>query len=101
MLHTDLTTEHPVFELGRVMITPGATEYLQLHGGVESLGDKLLARHLACDFGAVTPSEAEGYRRAAIEGGLVLSAYTVAGKKVFIATEADRSYTTIMLGEEY
>lgn len=85
------------FELGQVLITPGAHDDLDLKDVASSL-----VRHAGGDFGDMS-EEDKAYNEEALEiGGRIMSAYRDRnGVKFWIITEYDRSATTILLPEEY
>lgn len=85
------------FELGQVLITPGARDDLELKDVISSL-----VRHAGGDFGDVC-EEDKAYNEEAVESGdRILSAYHDRnGVKFWIITEWDRSATTILLPSEY
>ncbi len=62
----------------------------------------LLSRHVCGDWG-----EVDAHDRAVNENALktgaarLLRAYTVAGERIWVITEASRTETTILLPEEY
>ena len=87
------------FELGRVVATPGALRALER---AEQLPTEFLDRHANGDWGDV-PDEDKQENEFSIEHGLrIISAYTTRlGEKIWVITEADRSYTTILLPSEY
>jgi len=86
-----------LFELGRIVATPGALEVLSPE---EPLA--LLQRHQSGDWGEVPPADARENRLSVKRGFRVLSSYTVAsGERVWVLTEADRSSTTILTPSEY
>ncbi len=88
-----------LFDSGIVVATPAA---LEACGAAEVSPSGLVCRHLAGDWGDVTPQEAEENELAVREGYRVLSSYPLAGDgRVWIITEADRSATTILLPSEY
>ena len=62
---------------------------------------RLLTRHLHCDWGDICDEDWNRNDHAVKSGGRLLSAYIVAGEKVFIITEWDRSVTTILFADEY
>lgn len=89
----------PLFELGRVVSTPGALEALQ-ENQVAPLD--LLARHANGDWGDLDPEDVRSNEAALNQGGRLFSAYNLPGKeRVWIITEWDRSSTTFLLPEEY
>ena len=61
----------------------------------------LLTRHLHCDWGDICDEDWKLNDHAVKNGERLLSAYLVAGEKVFIITEWDRSVTTILFADEY
>jgi hypothetical protein len=87
------------FALGRVVATPGALRALER---AEQLPAEFLDRHVNGDWGEV-PEEDKQENEFSIEHGFrILSAYTTsAGEKIWAITEADRSYTTLLLPSEY
>ena len=87
-----------LFALGRVVATPGA---LALLDRARSSGLEYLLRHVTGDFGVVNDEEAAANRHAIRTGLRILSAYDVAGGRLRIITEADRSATTFLLPDEY
>ncbi len=76
----------------------GASSSGDWHGSAAAL----LSRHVCGDWG-----EVDAHDRAVNENALktgaarLLSAYTVAGKRIWVITEASRTETTILLQEEY
>jgi len=93
-----------LFELGRVVVTPGALE------AIAEAGDDLatfLDRHGAGDSGDLDPEDKA-------ENDLIIGLYSLPrllrlfsayklsdGRKIWVITEADRSATTLLLPEEY
>jgi hypothetical protein len=86
------------FPIGRVVATPGALELL-----VEAEADLriLLARHRSGDWGELNEQDRRENELSLEHGWRVLSSYPIGEGRVWIITEADRSYTTILLPEEY
>lgn len=85
------------FQTGQLMATPNALSAISQEELVESL-----ARHLKGDWGDVCPEDASANNCALITGDRLLSVYhTDAGARFWILTEADRSFTTVLLPEEY
>lgn len=92
----------PLFGLGAVAATPGAAEVLGREGGSWRLNAApLLARHQEGDWGDVPPEDARENSRSAEHGWRVVSSYEVAGERLWIITEADRSSTCLLLPNEY
>nr|WP_054506182.1 hypothetical protein [Achromobacter xylosoxidans] len=85
-------------QLGHVVATPGALNLLQR----ASLNPfQMLSRHRSGDWGDVSTEDALANEAAAIHGNRVISSYEVAGERLWVITEADRSATTFLLPEEY
>ena len=88
-----------LFPLGRLVATPGALALIR-HAG-EDLLPALLERHRSGDWGEVPAEDARENEFSVRHGFRVLSSYRVAGERLWVLTEADRSVTTILLPEEY
>jgi len=88
-----------LFALGQVVATPGALSALEK---AEQTPLKFLNRHVNGDWGDV-PKEDRRENEFSLKNGFrILSAYTTSdGERLWIITEADRSYTTILLPSEY
>ncbi len=88
----------PLFELGQMVATPGATMVLnQLNISAFSL----LSRHICGDWGDMTSDDKQYNDEALTDGSRIFSAYQFDTVKFWVITEADRSATTILLPEEY
>jgi len=89
--------KEPLFELGRVVSTPGALEALTR----EDIG-KALARHHRGDWGDVDRHDWRENEASLREGFRLLSVYRgTNGTKFWVITEADRSSTCVLLPSEY
>lgn len=87
----------PTLILGNVYTTPGVLEKVSQADIIKGLG-----RHENCDWGEVCKEDWELNDEALELGYRILSVYTSSnGVKFWIITEADRSYTTVLLPEEY
>jgi hypothetical protein len=100
-----MVAHNPKFQLGRIVMTQGAIEALKDSGQRPEI---FLKRHLCGDWGDVCLSDAELNNEAiASEGEIdkqmrVMSVYkTSRNQALWIITEYDRSYTTILLPSEY
>ena len=88
-----------LFELGKVVATPGALEALERSS--QSPGEFLM-KHARGEWGDLDAHDAEANRTALLQGGRILSSYkTRIGDKFWVITEADRSSTCLLLPEEY
>ena len=85
------------FSLGQTVITANALEALQSDDVAAAL-----RRHARGDWGEVCAEDAAENELSLKEGFRLLSAYTDRkGVKFWIITEADRSYSTVLLPEDY
>ena len=85
------------FELGQVLVTPGAYEALNLKDAADCL-----VRHASGDFGDMSEEDKALNEEAVENEGRIMSAYRDSnGVKFWIITEWDRSATTILLPDEY
>ena len=104
----------PLFPLGKTSITPGLMAEMEERFDVPALGvEELLLRHATGDWGDLEEGDVKANAEAVRSGERILSAYHLRltgdersggvkqGPKVYIITEWDRSYTTLMLAEEY
>ena len=88
-----------LFGLGQIVATPGALLALEKAG--QSLRE-FLARHHSGDWGDLEEEDCQENARSREHGFRLLSAYkTVAGERLWVITEADRSVTTLLLPSEY
>jgi hypothetical protein len=88
-----------LFPLGRLIATPGAIALLRSAG--EDLLPALLERHQSGDWGDVPEEDARENSFSVRHGFRIVSSYRVAGERLWIITEADRSATTLLLPSEY
>lgn len=86
------------FELGRLLITPGAISEIER---LEIDGIELLGRHQNGDWSEMHEEDKNANEQALNSGSRVFSSYTIKGVSFWVITEADRSATTILLPSEY
>lgn len=89
-----------LFELGRVVLTPGAMELFESNpDGIRFYLDK----HQSGDWGNLDKEDAKENDLSVREGFRILSSYHhyYSGKVFWVITEADRSATTLLLPDEY
>jgi hypothetical protein len=85
------------FPLGRMVVTANANNVLS----AEEIS-AALSRHKSGDWGEVNETDWKANDSALKLGERVLSAYTGSnGDKFWIITEADRSYTTVLMPDDY
>ena len=94
-----LTPPPELFELGRVVGTPGAVVKLIEH---EVDATELVTRHAFGFWGDLDPEDRAANEAAVESGGRIVSCFTLPdASRVWVITEADRSVTTLLLPEEY
>jgi hypothetical protein len=103
-----ITVTTPKFQLGRLLITPGAQDALAATG--ESVWT-YFARHAQGDWGEVDAEDAAANDEAVKDGSRLLSAYTLTFKngetqRLWLITEAEddngvRVASTALLSSEY
>ena len=87
------------FALGRVVATRSCLNHLVSIG---ASAVPYLERHHKGDWGNLGSSDKQANERALVHGGRLLSKYVLKdGTPIYIITEADRSYTTVMLVGDY
>lgn len=88
-----------LFDLGRVVATPGALQALTESGEDPH---RYLGRHVTGDWGELSREDKAANNLALVTGERLLSSYrTSRNVKLWVITEADRSSTCILLPEEY
>ncbi|WP_413168876.1 hypothetical protein [Burkholderia latens] len=88
----------PLFQLGQVVATRAVAAHLEQHRIAAAF---YLDRHVHGDWGSVPAEDARANLSAVAHGARILSSYDVAGKRVWIITEADRRMTTLLFSSEY
>ena len=85
------------FPLGQIVATQNALSRLTELDITAGLN-----RHAARDWGELDPDDRAANDLAVIDGERLVSAYTTpSGVTYWIITERDRSYTTVLLPEDY
>lgn len=97
-----MTEATRLFQLGRIVITPGAAEMLEATGEAVSLAaGRLLARHAAGDWGDLSDDDKQANDAALETGARLWSAYTVGNlARFYVITDAARKGTTICLTDK-
>lgn len=90
------TERKPLFELGQLVVTPGALAALEKSG---QNAMEFLSRHVTREI----PEEDKKENQFSLEKGFrLMSSYrTTAGGRVWIITEGTRSHTALLLPDEY
>lgn len=93
-----------LFPLGRIVMTTNLQHQLQ-EAVPEHWKEKLrgfIDRHVSGDWGDLEQADKDSNTEALESGGWIFSAYHCASViKIWIITEADRSYTTVLLPQDY
>jgi hypothetical protein len=86
------------FPIGELAVTAGAQNALS-HHDIETA----LNRHISGDWGDLDKHDWNANERALKDGGRLVSVYESenGSGRFYVITEADRSYTTILLPSEY
>ena len=87
-----------LFPLGQVVVTRNCLNYAQEHGVNLT---ELVERHASGDDGDLCKTDQALNDLAIKTGGRIFSSYTINKTKFYVITEWDRSYTTVMLAEDY
>ncbi len=87
-----------LFELGRVVATPGSLALCQEANVSPS---SHVERHASGDWDELDAHDRRENRRALEEGTRIFSSYQTPAGRVWVITEADRSSTCLLLPEEY
>lgn len=86
------------FELGKTVITANAKQKLD----EVSVSEILLERYIKGDWGNLCESDKQLNEDALKNGDRIFASYVDSnGTKFWIITESDRSYTTVLLPEDY
>ncbi len=91
-------SKQPLFSLGQIVATPALLRHFE-QNQVSSW--HYLQRHVTGDFGDLDESDKAENELSIERGFRILSSYLIAGEKVWIITEADRSATTFLFPSEY
>jgi hypothetical protein len=87
----------PLFQLGKLVLTSHALKQLD----PQSVYDAF-KRYIQADWGDLCSEDKQVNNDALLYGNRILAAYSDSkGIKFWIITEGDRSYTTVLLPEEY
>ncbi len=94
---------NPLFSLGAVVATRAVASHLAQHAVSPH---EVLSQHQCGDWGLVDPDDAESNNGALKTGARLLSAYDLAGERVWVITEGEddegrRFSTCLLFPEEY
>jgi hypothetical protein len=88
----------PLFQIGTTYVSAGAVNFLIEHG---ISAYRLVYHHQSGDYGDLDAGDLHENALAIANGLRIMSAYQIAGERLLVITEADRSSTTVMLSSEY
>ena len=86
----------PLFDLGQIVTTPQIPELLR-HDEIA----ELLRLHIHGQWDGMHPQDAANNREAVGDECRIHSVYKVREHRVWVITEADRSYTTVLFPSDY
>ena len=90
-------------EIGQPTITSHLNEVMELNSDFEQEVYRAFNRYVNCDWGDLEAEDKALNDSAVQEPGSdrILAAYKLSKGKIYIITEWDRSYTTLMFAEDY
>ena len=94
------TPGQPQFDLGQVVMTAGVQDLLTGEDDMQRLRN-IITHHREGDWGAVDSEDQATNDSAVEEGERIMGVHTLAGQRIWVITEWDRSVTTALLPEEY
>lgn len=87
------------FTLGKIIITDACNAHMK---SINEQPVKYLLRHVNCDWGDLGTEDKQANEQAINRPIRILSRYTLSDySNIYIITEHDRSYTTIIFCDEY
>jgi hypothetical protein len=92
------TNNGPLFSVRNVGITPAAQDHFNK---LRKNPLELVWKHVFLEQGLLGDRDHQSNIKALKTGDRIFSSYQVGDEKVWIITESDRSYTTIMFPSEY
>lgn len=90
-----------LFDLGQVVLSRGIAEKVERDFPFFVFCNESVNRHEKGDWGKLPDEDKEANEEALRTGGRLFSAYEQGGVRIWIITEADRSFTTILFPDEY
>lgn len=96
------------FELGQLVATSEVARFMNENQKFSQFIQDCLQRYISCDWGVLDELDYEANNEAVDEDGRILASYPIPNDipidwedKIWIITEWDRSYTTILFPDEY
>ncbi len=91
--------KNTLFDLGQIVGTPGAIDALRAANQDPS---EFLDRHSTGDWGTMDEEDTAANDQAVMDGTRIFSAYVLkTGVKIWLITENNRQFSTLLLPEEY
>ena len=92
-----MRSSKPLFDLGQLVTTRTIADSID-----PAKVASMIRNHVTGDFGILHNDDID-MNHEAIKSGedRILSAYVANGQKVYVITEWDRSYTTVLFADEY
>jgi hypothetical protein len=87
-----------LFTTGSIVATPAALTFCEKHNVNPQT---LIGRHIGGDWGDLAQADIKANADALAYDDRILSSYNIGSSKVWLITEWDRSYTTILMPEDY
>lgn len=91
----------PRFNLGRLVMTCGIANEIKNNQSYKKEILDCLTRYLSGDWGSLCDEDKEANELAIQNNDRILATYTTSCGKIYIITEFNRSYTTVMFANEY
>lgn len=88
----------PRFTLGKTYATAAVAAWADRHR-IDLA--RYLRRHHCGDWGDLDEDDKQANEDALVKRTRIFSSYLIEGEKIYLITEADRSYTTILFASEY
>jgi hypothetical protein len=94
-----MNNRRALFQLGKIVATPGALDAL---AGAGQKPKEFVDRHASGDWGELDEHDRVENEYSLAKGFRILSSYeTAAGETLWLITEADRSSTCLLLPADY
>ena len=90
-----------MFDTGKIVTTIGIKEATKDDENYANEIFNYFVRYLNGDWGNLCQEDIDANNEAILNGNRVLAAYNSTKGKIYIITEHDRSYTTLLFANEY
>lgn len=91
----------PKFNIGKLYMTRGIDYEIKEDEKYTKELLKCFRRYLSCDWGELTEEDRKINEEAIKNSDRILGAYNTSKGKIYIITEANHKYTTILKADEY